>query len=83
MKERILTGWTFQRGLFVVIGLIIIIQAFIEKEWLSTLLGGYFLSMGVFSFGCASGSCFSGNCGVDSRTNKKEISDIEFEEVKN
>jgi hypothetical protein len=83
MKERILTGWTFQRGLFVVIGLIIMIQSFVEKEWLSTLLGGYFFSMGLFSFGCASGSCFSGNCGVDSRTNKKEITDIEFEEVKN
>jgi hypothetical protein len=82
MKERILTGWTFQRGLFAVVGLVILIQSLIEKEWLSTLLGGYLLSMGLFSFGCAAGGCFTGNCGVDSPINKKEISDVEFEEIK-
>jgi hypothetical protein len=82
MKERILTRWTFQRGLFAVVGLVIVIQSIVAKEWLSGLFGGYFLSMGLFSFGCASGGCFTGNCNLDSRIDKKDISGVQFDEIK-
>lgn len=77
MKERILTGWTFQRALFILMGAFIIIQAVQSNEWMGILLGGYFASMGIFGFGCAAGACNYGSP-VDKKTNEK----IEFTEIK-
>lgn len=82
MKDRILTGWTFRRALYAGLGVFVIIQSIIQQQWFGILLGGYFVSMGVFAFGCAAGNCFGGNCNVEPTGNKKiEIKDIDFEEV--
>lgn len=70
MKARILSGWTFTRALYLIIGILIIIQSLMEKEWLGAAFGGYFAAMGLFAFGCASGSCFQGNCSVDSKSDQ-------------
>lgn len=83
MKQRILKGWTFSRGVYLVLGLVVIVQAFTMEQWLGVLLGFYFASMGLFAFGCASGNCFSGNCKVEPKqSGNDKIRDIEFEEVK-
>jgi len=58
MKQRILTGWTFQRGLYAAMGILIIGQSIIEKQWIGAPLGIYFASMGIFAFGCAAGNCY-------------------------
>ena len=58
MKQRILTGWTINRIIFVLMGLAIGLQAAMQSEWLGILLGGYFMSMGIFAFGCAGGQCY-------------------------
>ena len=80
MKERIFTGWTFTRGLYIVMGSIIIIQSILNHQWLGVVFGGYFAAMGIFAFGCAAGNCFGGNCSVE--TNQKiNIPGKEFEEV--
>ena len=42
-------------------------QTVMSPEWPGDLFGGYFAPMGLFTFGCASGDCFSGNCTVDSK----------------
>ena len=83
MKNRILYGWTFQRGLYLVMGITIIIQSIISKQIMGTFLGIYFASMGLFAFGCASGNCFGGNCETRpiNQTNKK-LEDVTFEEIK-
>lgn len=60
MKYRILTGWNWRRILFLGMGTLIIIQSVLYHEWLSVLIGLYFASMGLFSFGCASGACYTG-----------------------
>lgn len=65
MKTRILTNWTFTRILFLAIGILIIGQALAAHEWWGMLFGAYFLAMGVFALGCASGNCVTGNCAVD------------------
>jgi hypothetical protein len=57
MKERILTGWTVRRVLYVGIGIWVIIYAVMAREWWGIFLGAYFAGMGLFSFGCAAGSC--------------------------
>lgn len=57
MKEKILTGWNFQRVLFLLVGLLVIGQAVNSKEWLGIIFGAYFLVMATFALGCAGGSC--------------------------
>lgn len=83
MKQRILTGWNFTRGLYLAMGLVMIIQSVIVFSWFGLIFGGYFASMGLFAFGCASGTCFSG---VSSRNSSPKTEgnsqDITFEEVK-
>jgi hypothetical protein len=83
MKKRILTGWTIRRGLYLVLGIVILIKSVMEQQWLAALAGGYFISMGVFAFGCAAGNCFGRTCHnqAQQQTNTK-VQDVEFEEVK-
>ncbi len=58
MKQRILTGWTFQRGLYAAMGILIIVQSLTENQWIGVPFGIYFASMGIFAFGCAAGNCY-------------------------
>ena len=81
MKDRILTGWTFTRVLYVLMGSFIIAQSIVEKRWLVIAVGGYFAAMGLFAFGCASGNCVGGNCTPYPQQKSKAITQ-EFEEVK-
>ena len=66
MKKRILTGWTIKRAVYLIFGVLIVVQGFREKEWGWILAGGYFASMGLFSFGCASGNCYVEKERIDS-----------------
>jgi hypothetical protein len=51
MKERILTGWTFMRALYLIMGVTLIIQAMLAKQYMLVALGGYFSAMSVFGIG--------------------------------
>lgn len=83
MKERILNGWTFTRALYLIMGVFVIINAVTNRQWLGIVFGGYFASMGLFAFGCASGNCFGGNCEVEQKQiSNATIQDVDFEEVK-
>lgn len=82
LKQRILTGWTFTRALYVLLGTFIIVQSGIHHDWIGVIFGTYFASMGVFSFGCAAGGCFTGNCAPQTTTESSKAIDTEFEEVK-
>ncbi|CAN5442690.1 hypothetical protein BH10BAC1_BH10BAC1_17120 [soil metagenome] len=83
MKNRILSGWTFTRVLYLALGTAVVMNGIANKEWWGILLGGYFASMGLFAFGCASGNCLGGNCNVEPKQNNKtEIQEIKFEEIK-
>jgi hypothetical protein len=86
MKERILTNWTLPRALYVIIGVMIIVQSVMSRQWIGVAFGGYFAAMGLFAFGCASGNCFGGSCATEpkkkSNLNDTSIQDVEFEEVK-
>jgi len=83
MKERILTNWTLARVLYVLMGTLIIIQTVMDGMWIGVAFGTYFAAMGLFSFGCASGNCYTGDCATDSKqNNKSSIENVDFEEVK-
>jgi hypothetical protein len=84
MKERILTGWTLQRLVFLGLGLYLLISALLAQQWLGTILGGYFASMGLFGFGCAAGACGAPRSRnqVQSEPVNPEQLDIQFEEIK-
>lgn len=79
MKERILKGWTARRVIYLVLGIIIMIQAYKDGQWPGILAGAYFAAMGFFAFGCAGGACF-GN--VPYRGKQNHTDDVEFEEVR-
>ncbi|MEP6464655.1 MAG: hypothetical protein ABJB05_00055 [Parafilimonas sp.] len=73
-EVRILSGGTFRRILYTVIGTLVIIQSIMQHQWFGILFGAYFASMGIFAFGCAAGNCFEGKCNVQPRqSNKVEI----------
>lgn len=83
MKERVLNNWSFIRVLYLVMGTLIVVQTAMSREWLGVLIGSYFVVMGLFSIGCASGTCYGGNCTIESNKNSNSsIQDAELEEVK-
>jgi hypothetical protein len=56
--KKILTGWTFRRLIYLLIGIFILVQSVWKAQWFGILAGGYFASMGLFAFGCAAGNCY-------------------------
>lgn len=71
MKQRVFTGWNRMRGVYLVTGLIIIIQAAVNEQWPGIALGGYFVAMAVLRLGCAAGTFFNGSCDVKSNNSGK------------
>ena len=83
MIQKVLTGWTFARGIYLVLGLIVVVQSVVQEQWVGAIFGSYFAAMGLFAFGCAAGNCFGGDCKVQSKSKAPvNIKDINFEEVK-
>jgi hypothetical protein len=83
MKYRILSNWTFTRALYLVIGIAMIVQSVMSRQWFGIAFGVYFASMGLFAFGCAAGSCYDRSCARKPEQKTSTITqNIEFEEVK-
>lgn len=49
MKNMILTGWTFSRILWVLIGIVIITEAILRKELVPGIAGVLYTAIGVFN----------------------------------
>lgn len=83
MKIRLLNGWTWQRVIFIVLGLAIFIQSVADRQWFGMIFGIYFFLMGLFAIGCAAGNCYriyrSTQVGENNKTGSK---DVEYEEIK-
>jgi len=80
MKERILAPWNLVRILWLIIGIGIMIQAVVERNFLMLLPGLYFAFAALANIGCFAASC---STNFDSRgSNKKQaITEIEYEEI--
>lgn len=84
MKSRLLRGWTFKRFVYLAVGIVTIISAFQYDVKLIAFAGAYFAAMGLFSFGCADGNCYTGyrNRDIHYNDNTFPAKDVEFEKVK-
>ncbi|MCZ2222246.1 MAG: hypothetical protein LC122_01250 [Chitinophagales bacterium] len=83
MKQRLLTGWNFRRIMYAAIGIALIVQSIMVKEWFGILVGAYFAAMGIFAFGCAGGNCFGGSCNTSINNRQTTSSkEMNYEEVK-
>ena len=58
MKNMILTGWTFSRVPWFIIGILIITEAILRKELAPGIAGLLYVAMGIFNRTiCSSGLC--------------------------
>lgn len=57
MKQRLLTGWSVRRVIYLVGGAGMSTYFFVDKMWLMGIVSLYFVAMGIFAFGCAGGQC--------------------------
>ena len=77
------TGWTIMRGIYVLMGAVVIANAIQIHQWLGVVFGLYFVAMGLFSFGCASGTCYSGTSSKEETAELSAQSEqVEYEEIK-
>ena len=77
MKEAIFTNRTFPRLLRLIIGIAILVQAFISKDTLFGLAGLLFTSMAFFNMGC----CGAGGCSATPNKKDENLKDVTYEEV--
>jgi hypothetical protein len=57
MINRLTTGWNFIRLIYVLAGIALMFQGYIEEQWFAAAFGGYLASMGLFNYGCATNGC--------------------------
>jgi len=75
----LLKNWNFFRIIRTALGLFILVQGIVSRDFLSIILGAGFAGMAIFNVGC----CASGACGIDKEEkNGAKIEDVSFEEVK-
>ncbi len=78
MKQNILSNWNFMRFIRLVLGVAIIVQSVLVKDWTMGILGVLFISMPVFNIGC----CSVGGCAIPvNKKNTEAVKDISYEEV--
>lgn len=77
MKQAILSNWNFMRLVRLGLGITIIVQAVIAKDWTMGILGALFTSMPVFNIGC----CGVGGCATPVKKDNENTKDITYEEV--
>lgn len=76
--KNYLKNWNMMRVLRLAVGIFIIVQGIMAKEWLLAGLGGLFSLMPLMNIGC----CGVSGCNTPvSRTHKK-MEDISYEEVR-
>lgn len=77
MKEVIFTNWTISRFLRLIIGVAILVQAFVSKDTLFGIAGLLFTSMAILNLGC----CGTVGCSTPPKKKDENVKDISYEEV--
>ncbi len=77
MKQAIFSNWNFMRFLRLALGIVIIVQSVIAKDWTLGIVGAVFTLMPVFSIGC----CGAGGCATTHPRTSETTKDITYEEV--
>ncbi len=72
--------WNFARFIRVGLGVIILIQGFVNHDYGVVAMGGFFTLFGLFTTGC----CGMSGCNTETtQLRQNRIEDITFEEVEN
>ena len=77
MKSGILSNWNLMRFVRLALGVAIIIQSVMAKDWVLGIMGVLFTSMPVFNIGC----CGVGGCATPVKKDTQHTKDITYEEV--
>ena len=77
MKQGILNNWNLMRFVRLGLGITIIVQSVIARDWTMGILGVLFTSMPVFNIGC----CGVGGCVAIVKKDTEQTKDIKYEEV--
>ena len=75
--RAILQGWNFMRIIRLVLGVVILVQGIITKDFLTAVLGILFAGMAIANAGC----CGTNGCAVNTTRPIKSKANIEYEEV--
>ncbi len=60
MKYTLLHNWNFFRALRLILGIIIILQAVMSRDWVFGMMGLFFFGMALFNQGCCgTGACYT------------------------
>lgn len=79
MKNKIFSGWNFMRFLRLFIGVSVVVQGLIIKDWMFVTLGALFSLMPILNIGC----CGTSTCSTTYTNTNKNIDEVTFEEIKN
>lgn len=77
MKQGLLYNWNFMRFFRLALGIAIIVQAAVAKDWMIGLMGLIFTAMPLFNMGC----CSTGGCAAPVKKNTEPNKEITYEEV--
>jgi len=75
--KRYFSNWNFMRFFRLALGIVIIVQGVIEKEWLFIGLGSLFALMPLMNIGC----CSTRGCNTNAPEFNQNSKDITYEEV--
>jgi len=70
-------AWNFMRTLRLALGVFLIIQGILAKEWMFVALGGIFSLMPLLNIGC----CGTTACNNHTRKNMSTTEEISYEEI--
>lgn len=63
--QRLAGGWTFTRIFYLLIGVVLLVQALYDRDWTIAVFGIYCSAMGIFAIGCAAGNCTVNQSPID------------------
>ena len=78
MKQTIFRNWNFMRFIRLVLGIFIIMQGVMAKDWGIGVLGIVFTAMPLFNIGC----CGASGCSVPVKKRTENIKDVSYEEIR-
>lgn len=77
--KTLFNNWNVMRGIRLALGLVILVQAFIQRDMFIGLLAGFLLFTALANIGC----CRANSCGVNlKKSNKKELAYEELDPKK-
>ncbi len=77
MKQLIFHNWNFFRLIRMVLGVAIIVQAFVAKDIFLGIMGLIFSSLAIFNTGC----CGPAGCNIPAKKTAEPAKEITYEEV--